>query len=100
MKSLPFADFKTIFNKLFVFGKHRSFYDSVTTIGFIIKKRVADRLHVNSNLVRASRSRHGFKQCFIQRHVEGNLAGAGLEQEPGRRKGSSHERGKVWFSDL
>ena len=37
MQCLPLTNSKTIINKLFVLGKHGTFYNSITTIRIIIK---------------------------------------------------------------
>src|SRR5665647_163266 len=59
------ANFKTIFYKLFVFGKYRSFYNSIAPISVIIKKRVAYVLHVYPNLVRTA----GLQSAFYKRYI-------------------------------
>ena len=58
---------KRIFNKLPVFRKHCSFYNSVATINLIIKQRMTDMLHVNAYLVRASCFKFTLNQRYISK---------------------------------
>src|SRR5450432_3482539 len=65
MQCLPCANSKTVIYKLFVFGKHCSFYNGIAAISFIIKKRVTNRLHVHTYLVRTASLKSAFYQCYI-----------------------------------
>src|SRR5215216_4069362 len=65
MKRLPATNGETIFNKLFVFSEHSSFYNLITTIIIIIEKRVADIFHVYPYLVCSSCFQNAFDKCYI-----------------------------------
>ena len=52
MQRLPFADFKTVVYKLFVFCINRSFHNSISAIKIVVEKGMPDVFHVYANLVR------------------------------------------------
>src|SRR5690606_15034738 len=57
---------KTILYELFVFGKSRSLQNCVSSVAFVIEKRMSDVLEMRPNLVRAA----GFEFTFNQSHIE------------------------------
>src|SRR6266496_4642783 len=62
---MPRTDGKTIFHKLFVFAKYRSFDNFITAICIIIKQGMPDIFHMHPYLVCAA----GFKNTLNQSNV-------------------------------
>src|ERR1035437_6269855 len=65
MQCMAWTNGKAIIYKLFVFGKHSSFYNFVAAIKVIIKYRVAYKLHVHTYLVGTS----GFKPALNKGYI-------------------------------
>ena len=54
MQGVPGAYGEAIVHELSVFAEHSAFYDFVAAIGVVIKKRMADVLHMDTDLVCSS----------------------------------------------
>src|SRR6185312_4390515 len=69
---------KTIFYKLLIFGKYRSFYNFIAAISFVVKKWMTNVLHVNTDLMRAPRFQPAFYQCYVIESFEHFKMGNGF----------------------
>ena len=52
MQGEPGHHFEAIVDELLVFGKHGAFDDSLSTISFVVEKRMPDMLEMDPDLVR------------------------------------------------
>ena len=65
MQCLPRKNFKTVLDKLPVFAKSGSTQNLVATVIRIVKQRMIDVFHVDTNLVSASCFQFAFNQTNV-----------------------------------
>src|ERR1035437_5607044 len=75
MQCMAWANGKAIIYKLFVLGKHCSFYNFVAAIKIIIKYRVPNKLHVHTYLVCASGLKSALNKGYIIKSFQNFIMG-------------------------
>jgi hypothetical protein len=78
MQRLPGANGKTIFYKLLVFCIHGAFYNFITAVRVVVKKRVAEVFHVNAYLVGAAGFQHTTDQGYVIKTLYNGVVRRGI----------------------